>query len=74
MTPTIREALPADLPATLELYRELYEELDLQLDERVERAWVDTLATPRRAVLLAEVDGSPVGTADVMVVPNTARQ
>ena len=74
MTPAIREAVAADLPAVLGLYRELYEELDLQLDERVARAWADTLTTPRRAVLLAETDGRPVGTVDVTVVANTARQ
>ncbi len=74
MIPAIREAVAADLPAVLGLYRELYEELDLQLDERTAQAWVDTLATPRRAVLLAETDGRPVGTVDVTVVANTARQ
>lgn len=74
MRPAIREAMAADLPVVLGLYRELYEELDLQLDERVARAWADTLATPRRAVLLAEVDGRPVGTVDVTVLANTARQ
>ncbi len=72
--PAIREAVAADLPAVLGLYRELYEELDLQLDERVARAWADTLTTPRRAVLLAETDGRPVGTVDVTVLANTARQ
>ena len=74
MTASVREATAEDLPAVLALYRELYAELDLRLDERVARAWSDTLATPRRAVLLAEVDGVAVGTADVEVVANAARE
>ncbi len=74
MTPVLREAVADDLPAVLRLYRELYGEVDLRLDERVARAWADTLATPRRAVLLAEVDRVPVGTVDVTVLANTARQ
>ena len=74
MTPSVREAVAADLPVVLALYRELYEELDLRLDDRVRRAWSDTLVTPRRAVLLAEVEGVAVGTVDVAVVANTARQ
>jgi GNAT superfamily N-acetyltransferase len=48
--------------------------VDLRLDERVARAWADTLATPHRAVLLAEVDGVPVGTVDVTVLANAARR
>ena len=38
------------------------------------QAWADTVATERRTVLLAEVDGEPAGTVDVAVVANTARQ
>ncbi len=74
MTPVLREAVADDLPAVLGLYRELYTELDLRLDDRVAQAWAVTLATPGRAVLLAEVDGTPAGTIDVTVLANTARQ
>ncbi len=74
MTPSVREAGTDDLPAVLGLYGELYEELDLRPDDRVREAWAATLANTGRAVLLAEEDGVPVGTVDVEVVPNTARE
>lgn len=74
MTVVLREAVADDLPAVLGLYRQLYDDVDLPLDDRVTRSWADTLATPRRAVLLAEVDGVPVGTVDVVVLANTARR
>ncbi|MBM7804263.1 GNAT superfamily N-acetyltransferase [Geodermatophilus bullaregiensis] len=44
----------------------------MRADERVREAWT-TLATPGRTVLLAELGGRPVGTADVTVVANAAR-
>jgi GNAT superfamily N-acetyltransferase len=70
---TVREAVSADLAAVHGLYRQLYAELDLPLDERVRRQWADTLATPRRSVLVAELDGVVVGTADVTLMANAAR-
>ena len=57
----------------LRLYRQLYPELDLRADAAVAAAWATTLATPRRTVLLAEVGGAVVGTADLTVLANTAR-
>ena len=37
------------------------------------RQWADTLGAPRRAVLVAELDGRAVGTADVTLMANAAR-
>ena len=70
---TVRAAVDRDLPAVHALYQQLYAELDLPLDDRARGQWADTLATPRRTVLLAEADGVPVGTADVTVMANAAR-
>jgi hypothetical protein len=70
---TVREAVVDDLDAVHALYRQLYAELDLPLDDRVRRQWAETLGTPRRAVLVAELAGRPVGTADVTLMPNAAR-
>jgi GNAT superfamily N-acetyltransferase len=72
-TVTVRDAVDADLPAVHALSHQLYAELDLPLDDRVRRQWADTLATPRRSVLVAEIDGVPVGTADVTLLANAAR-
>ncbi len=71
--PVVRAAGPEDLAVVVSLYRQLYRELDVQPDAAVRRAWTATLATPGRTVLLAEVGGRPVGTADVSVVANAAR-
>ncbi len=73
MTVSLRAAVLADFAAVLRLYRGLYEELDLRPDDRVQQAWTDTLATPRRTVLLAEDGGAVVGTVDLTVVANVAR-
>lgn len=73
MTPVVREAVEDDLPAVHALYRQLYAELDVPLDDRVRRQWADTLATPRRTVLVAELDGAAVGTADISLMANAAR-
>lgn len=73
VTVTLRPAGAGDLPVVHGLYRQLYDDRPLVLDERVERAWADTLATPGRTVLLAEVGGAVVGTVDVTVVANAAR-
>jgi GNAT superfamily N-acetyltransferase len=69
----VREAVIGDLDAVHALYRQLYAELDLPLDDRVRRQWADTLGTPRRAVLVAELDGCAIGTADVTLMANAAR-
>jgi GNAT superfamily N-acetyltransferase len=73
VTVTVRAAVEDDLPAVHALYRELYSELDLPLDDRVRQQWADTVATPRRTVLVAEIDGVAVGTADVTLLANAAR-
>jgi GNAT superfamily N-acetyltransferase len=70
---TVRAAAHDDLADTVRLYRQLYPELDLQADAAVEAAWAATLATPGRTVLLAELGGAVVGTADLTVLANAAR-
>jgi GNAT superfamily N-acetyltransferase len=73
VTVTVRPASADDLPVVHGLYRRLYPELDLPLDDRTRQQWADTIATPRRSVLIAEVDGVPAGTADVTLMANAAR-
>ena len=57
----------------MRLYQQLHPELDLRVDEAVAAAWAATLVTPGRTVLLAEVGGVVVGTADLTVLANAAR-
>jgi GNAT superfamily N-acetyltransferase len=68
----IRAAVAADLPGLLALYRQLYAELDLRLSPVVRDAWTATLSASGRTVLVAERDGTLVGTVDLSVVPNAA--
>ncbi len=70
---TVRAAGHDDLPDAVRLYQQLHPELDLRVDEAVAAAWAATLATPGRTVLLAEVGGVVVGTADLTVLANAAR-
>ncbi len=70
---TIRTAGHDDLAGAVRLYRQLHPELDLRADAAVEAAWAATLATPGRTVLLAELGGAVVGTADLSVLANAAR-
>ncbi len=69
----VRTAVHDDLTDAVRLYRQLYPEVDLRVDEAVAAAWAATLATPDRTVLLAEVGGVVVGTADLTVLANAAR-
>jgi N-acetylglutamate synthase-like GNAT family acetyltransferase len=75
-TLTIRDARPDDLPPLLDLLEELRDGAtpgvpwDRATDDLTTRAWKEILADPRRRFLIAEDDGTIVGTADVIVVPN----
>ena len=69
----MRPAVAEDLPAVRGLYRQLYAELDPADDAAVADAWAATLATPGRTVLVAERAGTVVGTADLTVLANAAR-
>ena len=73
MPPEVRSATVDDLPAVLHLYEQLYPGLAVRAGSRTEHAWAMTLATPQRTVLVAEVEGVVVGTADLTVLANTAR-
>jgi GNAT superfamily N-acetyltransferase len=57
----------------LQSWGRIHPELDLRADAAVEAAWAATLATPGRTVLLAELGGAVVGTADLTVLANAAR-
>ncbi|CAM3737148.1 hypothetical protein GCM10009799_15420 [Nocardiopsis rhodophaea] len=70
---TIRPAVDADLPALLTLYGELNpddEPLPLEIADRV---WADIASQHGRTVLIADLGGTPVGTADCTVLPNLTR-
>jgi GNAT superfamily N-acetyltransferase len=69
----VRAALPNDLDALLSLYRELAgTRANAAPDDRASSAPMleQILADPARHLALAELDGRPVGTADIVVVPN----
>ncbi|MGY1761496.1 GNAT family N-acetyltransferase [Geodermatophilus sp. SYSU D00779] len=70
---TVRTAGPGDLADAVRLYRQLHPEPDLRAEAAVEAAWAATPATPGRTVLLAELGGAVVGTADLTVPANAAR-
>jgi GNAT superfamily N-acetyltransferase len=69
----VRQALPEDLDALLSLFREL-------ADTRAHAApgkpasseplLAQILTDPARFLVVAELDGRPAGTADLLVVPN----
>jgi GNAT superfamily N-acetyltransferase len=71
--PTVRAAVAADLPALRALYRQLYPELDPPDGAAVDGAWAATLATPGRTVLVGVIHDRVVGTADLTVLANAAR-
>ncbi|MGZ4133498.1 MAG: N-acetyltransferase family protein [Actinomycetota bacterium] len=69
----VRPAGAEDLHAVLELLGELYADQDLPDAETARDAWRAMLAQGERAVLVAELDGTVVGTADTIVMPNLTR-
>ena len=70
---SVRPAVDEDFPAVRALYRQLYSDLDPPEDSAVVDAWAATLVTPGRTVLVAERAGTVVGTADLTVLANVAR-
>lgn len=74
MPARIRPADVEDLGALRALLEELHSEPDPWDDARAAAALEAIVRDPRRRLLVAEVDdGEPVGTVDVVVVPNLTR-
>lgn len=69
---TIREAGEHDLEAVLSLYRFLHEETP-PLPGRAAAAWAAICADKNHHALLAELDGSPVSSCILVVIPNLTR-
>jgi GNAT superfamily N-acetyltransferase len=71
---TIREANEADLPAVAALYAAAFDDpADLDGPRTIQAAWRRLRRdTPTAQVLLAEMDGRPVGTLTFFVLPMLA--
>ena len=67
MSLIVREAGEDDLEAVAQLLEALHDPPTVVADEEV---WKAILAQTNRTVLLAELDGEPAGTADLMMLPN----
>jgi uncharacterized protein YhfF/ribosomal protein S18 acetylase RimI-like enzyme len=67
---SIREAKPEDLPALLELYTHLKPEPAPEIDPRVEHVWESMLSSGQNHILLGIVDGAPVSSCVLTVIPN----
>ncbi|MBB6172082.1 GNAT superfamily N-acetyltransferase [Nocardiopsis mwathae] len=73
MALTIRPAVAADLPGLLALYRELNPDDPPLPQDSADRIWADIAVQRGRTVLVADQEGTPVGTADCTVLPNLTR-
>lgn len=70
---TVRSAVETDLSSLLALHAELNPD-DVPLpQEAADAVWAAVLGQQGRTVLVAEVDGAVVGTADCLVMPNLTR-
>jgi GNAT superfamily N-acetyltransferase len=73
----VRRARPADLDALLSLYQELADgSVTAAPGDRYssEPLLAEILADPTRHLAVAVLDGRPVGTADLFVVPNMTHE
>lgn len=72
--PTIRDASEADLPAVAALYAAAFADpADLGGPSSIEASWQRLRSeAPTARVLLAEIDGQPVGTLTLFVLPMLA--
>jgi hypothetical protein len=68
---TVREAGEGDLDVVARLLEELHDPPTAVADPR---AWRSMLAQPQRTILIAELDGEPAGTADLMMLPNLTNE
>jgi ribosomal protein S18 acetylase RimI-like enzyme len=71
--PQIRPAGPDDLDAVLAILDHLYDEPTRPDPAKARATWDEILSQPGRIILLAEVDGTLAGTADMIIVPNLTR-
>ncbi len=69
----IRPAGPDDLPDLLALYRHLNPDDPTPVPTQAAASWKRMLASDMVTVLVAEVDGRPVSTCMLVVVPNLTR-
>lgn len=71
----IRPATDRDLEVMHRLLSEMHGKPAWRTDdtERAAAAWQLILAEQHRHVLIADVDGVPVGTVDLVIVPNLSR-
>ncbi|MDK1475429.1 GNAT family N-acetyltransferase [Streptomyces sp. 549] len=70
---TVRSADATDLPSLLALFSELNPDDPSLPQESADALWAEISAQRGRTVLVAELDGTVVGTADCMVLPNLTR-
>ncbi|MFE4535224.1 GNAT family N-acetyltransferase [Streptomyces scopuliridis] len=70
---TIRPAAETDLHALLALYAELNPDDAPLPAESARSIWAAVRHQQGRTVLVADLDGTPVGTADCVVLPNLTR-
>ncbi|SCK35939.1 GNAT family N-acetyltransferase [Streptomyces sp. WMMB 322] len=70
---TVRPAVGRDLASLLALYRELNPDDAPLSQESADAIWTGIAEQQGRTVLVAEVAGAVVGTADCMVLPNLTR-
>ena len=69
----VRPARERDLPDLLQLYGELHSGDPAVPAERAAQLWSEIAGQPGRTVLLAELDGAPVGTLDCVCLANLTR-
>ncbi|MEU2158538.1 GNAT family N-acetyltransferase [Streptomyces sp. NPDC019396] len=70
---TVRSAVETDLPSLLALYGELNPDDAPLSHESADVIWAAISGQQGRAVLVADVDGAIVGTADSLILPNLTR-
>jgi GNAT superfamily N-acetyltransferase len=68
-----RPATESDVPSLLALYAQLHPDDQPLASETALRIWREVAAQPGRTVLLAELDGRVLGTADCAVLANLTR-
>lgn len=73
MTITVRPATRTDLPGLLALYGEFNPDDPLLSAQAAHRIWTHIATQSGRTVLVADLDGTLVGTADCIMLPNLTR-
>ncbi|MEV4541198.1 GNAT family N-acetyltransferase [Micromonospora echinaurantiaca] len=73
MTITVRPATSTDLPGLLALYGEFNPDDPPLPAQAAHRIWTNIAEQPGRTVLVADLDGTLVGTADCIMLPNLTR-